>query len=56
MIIFVWREYDKTKRSFDIEKGYEDVGGVGVGVGGGGVKFCVCDRGLSKIGEGKGRA
>ena len=26
------------------------------GWGGGGVKFCVCDRGLSKIGEGKGRA
>ena len=47
----VWREYDKTKRSFDIEKGYEDVGGVGVGV-----KFCVCARGLSKIGEVKGRA
>ena len=44
----VWREYDKTKRSFDIEKGYEDVGGVGV-------KFCVCARGLSKIGEVKGR-
>ena len=53
--MFVWREYDKTKRSFDIEKGYEDVGGVGVG-GGRRVKFCVCDRGLSKIGEVKGRA
>ena len=46
MIIFVWREYDKNKRSFDVEKGYEDVGGVG-----GGGKFCVCTRGLSKIGE-----
>ena len=29
LIIFVWREYDKNKRSFDVEKGYEDVGGVG---------------------------
>ena len=29
--------------------------GWGLG-GGGGVKFCVCDRGLSKIGEVKGRA
>ena len=24
LIIFVWREHDKTKSSFDIEKGYED--------------------------------
>ena len=49
LIIFVWEEYDKTKSSFDVGKGYEDVGGVGV-------KFCVCARGLSKIGEVKGSA
>jgi len=48
LIIFVWGEYDKTKSSFDVGKGYEDVGGVG--------EFCVCARGLSKIGEVKGRA
>ena len=44
LIIFVWREHDKTKSSFDIEKGYEDV-----------ERVYVCVRGLSKMGEVKGR-
>ena len=39
-MIFVWEEYDMTKSSFDVGKGYEDVGGVGGG--GGGEILCVC--------------
>ena len=46
-------DMDKAKRSFNIEKGYKDVGGVGVGKW---LKFCVCALGLWKIGEVKGRA
>ena len=36
LIIFVWREHEKTKSSFDIEKGYEDFERVCVCRGGGG--------------------
>ena len=43
---------DKAKRSFNIEKGYKDVGGGGKGW----LKFCVCALGLWKFGEVKGRA
>ena len=42
---------DKGKSSFHIA--YEDVDGGG---GGRGLKFCVCARGLLKIGQVKGRA
>ena len=39
-------DMDKAKRSFNIEKGYKDVGGGGgVGVGKW-LKFCVCALGL----------
>ena len=41
---------DKGKSSFHIE--YENVDGAG----GRGLKFCVCARGLLKIGQVKGRA
>ena len=36
LIIFVWREHDKTISSFDVEKGYEDFERVCVCRGGGG--------------------
>ena len=44
---------DKAKSSFNIERGYKNVNGLG---GGGGERIFVCGWGLLEIGKVEGRA